>query len=137
MEGISMSAVPGSSLSSAPQEGGGCPWARRGIPRRATPAPRLQRASLLGVLRGPCLPASSQFCPPCPGLQSRQHLLPGEQPRSPKPGAWKRRCMNLRGDSGTALAGFPGASCQAGRETCCDRQHLLMLSFVCSSAASL
>lgn len=83
-----------------------------------------------GVLWGPCLPASSQCCPPCQALQTWQHLLPGEQPRSPKPGARKRRCTSLQGDSGAALAGFPGSSCQAGRETCCDRLHLLMESFV-------
>lgn len=77
-----------------------------------------------------CQPASSQCCPPCQALQTWQHLLPGEQPRSPKPGARKRRCTSLQGDSGAALAGFPGSSCQAGRETCCDRLHLLMESFV-------
>lgn len=52
-----MSAVPGSSPSSAPREGAGCPGARRDVPRRALPAPWLQRASLRGGPLG-TLPAS-------------------------------------------------------------------------------
>ena len=57
-----MSAVPGSSPSSAPRDGGGCPWAQRGIPRGPLPAPRLQRASrpgLFGVRAGQHPPSAA------------------------------------------------------------------------------
>lgn len=97
--------------------GGGCPGVRKGIPGEHCLLP----VAACIPPGGPQGPAS--ILPVLSALTGTAVLAAPAWGRAKITEGWKRRCMNLQGDPCTAFAGFPGATCQAGRHPVTDSAY--------------